>query len=80
MPGPGSLDSLFADGWGQIFPKWAPVEERMLTIIPETFASALLPLQQLQSPPFSQEVLQEPQAGLTQIPMELLLCPGTQGT
>ena len=30
------------------------------------------------SPLFSQDVLQELQSGLTQIPMETLLCPGTQ--
>ena len=29
---------------------------------------------------FSREVLQELQSGLTQIPMETLLCPGTQCT
>ena len=31
-------------------------------------------------PLVSQEVLQELQSGLTQIPMETLLCPGTQCT
>ena len=31
-------------------------------------------------PLFSQEILQELQSGLTQIPMESLLCPGTQCT
>ena len=30
--------------------------------------------------PFSQKILQELQSGLTQIPMESLLCPGTQRT
>ena len=32
------------------------------------------------SPLFSREVLQEPQSGLTQIPMETLLSPETQCT
>ena len=38
------------------------------------------PHNKLPSPLFSQEVLQELQSGLTQIPMETLLCLGTQGT
>ena len=39
-----------------------------------------LPHNKPHSPLFSQDVLQELQAGLTQVPMETLLCPGTQCT
>ena len=46
-------------------------------IIVETFASSVLS-QRATVTPFSQEILQEPQTGLTQIPVESLLCPGTQ--
>ena len=37
------LGLLSADGWGQIFQKWPPLEEQTLMIIPETFASNVLP-------------------------------------
>ena len=47
-------------------------------IISETFASNILPPQQATVIPFSQEILQEPQALLTQILMESLIFPGTQ--
>ena len=33
------LGLLSSDGWGQIFPKWPPLEELRLLIIPKTFAS-----------------------------------------
>ena len=68
------------DGWGQIFPKWPSLEEYTLMIIPENFDSNVLPPQQATVTLFSQEILQELQSGLTQIPMESLLCPGTQCT
>ena len=70
--------SELTDRWGQVFPKWAPPEKGKLLNIPESFASNILPPQQAHSPLFSQGVLQELQSGLTQIPMETLLCPGTQ--
>ena len=38
------LGFLSADEWGQVFPKWPPLEEHMLMIIPENFASNALPL------------------------------------
>ena len=50
----------------------------MLMIIPKTFASNVLPPQRATvTPNFSHEILEELQSGLTQIPMESLLCPGT---
>ena len=39
------LGLLSPDEWGQIFPEWPPLEEHMLMIIPETFASNVLPPQ-----------------------------------
>ena len=66
---------LSADGWGQIFPKWPPLGEHMLMIIPEAFASNVLPPCWASYPLFSQEMLQELKSGLIQIPMESLLCP-----
>ena len=39
------LGILSPDGWGQIFPIWPPPEEFTLMIIPETFASDVLPTQ-----------------------------------
>ena len=39
------LGLLNPDEWGQIFPKWPPLEEHTLLIIPETFASNVLPSQ-----------------------------------
>ena len=74
------LGLLSADGWGQVFPKWSPSEKGMLLNIPESFASNVLPSQQATFTPVFQDVLQELQSGLTQIPMETLLCPGTQST
>ena len=47
--------------------------------IPESFAFSVLH-NKPHSALFSQDVLQELQSGLTQIPMETLLCPGTQYT
>ena len=38
------LRLLSPDGWGLIFPKWPSLEEQ--TLIPESFASNVLPLQQ----------------------------------
>ena len=69
---------LRADGWGQIFPKWPPPEKHTLMNIPKSFASNALPQQQAMATLFPQEVLQELQSGLTQIPLETFLCPGTQ--
>ena len=74
------LGLLSADRWGHIFPKWPPPENGTQMDIPKSFASNVLPPQQATFTPFSQEVLQELQSGLTQIPMETLLCPGTQST
>jgi len=74
------LGLLSADGWGQSFPKWPPPEKQALRNISESFASNTLPLQWATVTLFSQEILQELQSGLTQIPMEALLFPGTQGT
>ena len=39
------LGLLSPDGWDQISPKWPPLEEHMLMLIPETFASNVLPAQ-----------------------------------
>ena len=39
------LGLLSADEWGQIFPKWPPLEEYTLVNIPDTFASSVLPQQ-----------------------------------
>ena len=39
------LGLLNPDGWGQIFPKWPPLEEIMMVIIPKIFASNVLPPQ-----------------------------------
>ena len=36
---------LSADGWGQIVPKWPPLEEHMLMNTPETSAFNVLPQQ-----------------------------------
>ena len=41
-----ALGLLSADGWGQIFPKWPPLEKGMLLNIPKSFASNVLPPQQ----------------------------------
>ena len=50
----------------------------MLLNIPKSFASNVLPPQQtIVTPLFSQDILQELQSGLTQIPMETLFCPWT---
>ena len=73
-----ALGLLSSDGWGQDFQKWSPPEKDILLKIPESFASNVLPSQQDMFTLFSQEVLQELQSGLTQIPMETFLCPGTQ--
>ena len=35
------LRLLRAYGWGQIFPKWPPLEEHTLMITPKTFASSV---------------------------------------
>ena len=40
-----SLGIFTPDGWGQIFPKWPPLEEIMMVIIPKIFASNVLPPQ-----------------------------------
>ena len=45
------LKPLSPNGWVQIFPKWPPLEEHMLMIILETFASNDLPPNERQSPP-----------------------------
>ena len=70
------LRLLTAEGWGKIFPKWPPPEEHTLLIIPEAFVPSVLPPQATVIP-FSQEILQELQTVLTQIPLESLLCPET---
>ena len=72
------LGLLRADGWGQIFSKWPPPKKCMLMKIPESFASNVLPHNKTHSSLLFQEVLQEAQPGLTHIPTETLLCPGTQ--
>ena len=47
------LGLLNADGWGQIFPKWPPLEKHTLMNIPKSFASnALLPQQATVTPCF----------------------------
>ena len=51
-----------------------------MLIIPENFASNVLSPEGATVIPFSQEILQELQSGLTQTPMESLLCPRTQCT
>ena len=72
---------LRANRWGQTFPKWQPPEEHTVMNIPRSFACNVLPPQQATVTPFfSQEFLQELQSGPAQIPMESLLCPGTQHT
>ena len=72
------LGLLSAEGWGHIFTKWPCLEEFTLMIIPQTCVSKVLSPQRATVTLFSQEILQELQACLTQIPMESLLCPGTQ--
>ena len=72
------LGLLWADGWGWIFPKQPPPEKHRLMNIPKSFASNALPPQQATFTPFSQEILQELQSGLTQIPVETSLCLGIQ--
>ena len=67
------LGILSPDGCGQSFPKWPLLEELILMIIPENFPSNALTTS-FSHRPFPQEILQELQAGLTQIPMESLLC------
>ena len=74
------LGLLSTGGWGQIFPKWPPLEKGTLLNIPKSFASNAFPHNKAHSPLFSREVLQEPQPGLTQIATETLLCCGTQCT
>ena len=73
-----ALELLNTDGWGQIFPKWQPPEKGTLLNIPESFAFNVLPSQQATFTSVFPDVLQELQSGLTQIPLETLLCPGTQ--
>ena len=51
------LGLLGADVWGQIFPKWPPLEEHMMMNIAKSFASNVLPSQQATVTPFSQEIL-----------------------
>ena len=50
----------------------------MLLNIPESFAFNVLPSQQAMFTPFFPGCPLELQSGLTQIPMETLLCPGTR--
>ena len=45
------------------------LEEFTLMFIPETLPPVSFPHKETQSPQFSQEILQEPQVGLTQIPV-----------
>ena len=52
----------------------------MLMIIPETFASNVLPKTSHNLPLFSQEILQKLQSGPTLNPIESLLCPATHNT
>ena len=63
------------------FPKMATSREMHA----EEYSQALclqhpFPTMSCSHPLFSQQILQELQSGLTQIPMEPLLCPGTQCT
>ena len=89
----GSLGSLFADGAGAVFPPSSPDQmgpdfSEMATsrgVHTDDYARDLClqcpsPQMSYSHSLFSQVILQEPQAGLTQIPMESLLCPGTQCT
>ena len=71
------LGLLSTDGWGQVFPKWPPLEEHTLMNIPVSFVSNVLPPQGATVTPVFPGDLQELQSGLTQIPVEPLLCPGT---
>ena len=73
------LGLFSADEWGQSFPKWPPLEEHML-IIPEICLQCPSPTMSHSHSLFSQEIPQELQSGLTQIPLESLLCPETQRT
>ena len=75
-----ALGLLRADGWGQIFQNGHLQRKALLLNTPESFASNGLPPQQATFIPVFPEVLQKLQSGLTQIPMETLLCPGTQCT
>ena len=72
-----ALGLLSADAWGQIFPKWPPPEQDMLLNIPESFAFNVFPSQQATFTPVFPGCPPKLQSGLTQIPMETLLCPGT---
>ena len=75
---PGASQQL-ADGCGQIFPKWPPPEKGTAAeYSQEPLLSMSFPHNKPRSPLFSQDVLQELQSGLTQIPLETLICPGTQ--
>ena len=38
-----TLGLLSTDGWGHIFPKWPPLEEHSLRVVPEIFAPSVLP-------------------------------------
>ena len=86
---PGASQQL-ADRWGQFFPKWPPPEKgtaaeysgELCLQFPSLTTSPIHPWfpRMSHSPMVSQDVLQELQSGLTQIPMETLLCPGTQCT
>ena len=73
-----ALGLLSTERWGQIFPKWPPPEEGTAAEYSRElcFQCPFLTTSHI-SPLFSQDVLQELQSGLTQIPMETLLCPGS---
>ena len=75
---PGAYQQV-TDRWGQIFPKWPPpVRGRAAEYSGELSFQCPSRTMSHSHPLFSQEVLQELQSGPTQIPMEPLLCPGTQ--
>ena len=46
-----ALEILSPDGWSQIFPKWHPLEDLMLTIIPCDSTSNVIPPQQAMANP-----------------------------
>ena len=69
---------LLADGRARFSQNGHLQRKTLLLNIPESFAVMSFLHNKPYSPLFSQDVLQELQSGLTQIPMETLLCPGTQ--
>ena len=71
--------SLQALGCGWVLvPKWGPLGE-LMPIFPEASATCVHAhtVSYSQAPP-PQETLQDPLVGLAQVPMEVLLCAGSQ--